>query len=152
MGKTMNKKDFFVSGDKKLMQLDRIHKFLSTEAYWCLGIPKRVVAKAVDASLCFGVFQNTAAGPVQVGFARLVTDDCTFAWLCDVYVEPEFRGLGLSSLLMKEVMAHKSIKALRRICLATRDAHFLYSKFGFKPTSSPTSWMEIKNNAIYKAV
>ena len=142
--------EFFVSADKKLLQMDRIHAFLSTKAYWCLGIPKRLVAKAAAASLCFGLYRRTAKGALQVGYARIVTDGCTFAWLCDVYVEPEFRGRGLSSRLMRTVMAHKAIKSLRRVCLATKDAHFLYAKFGFKPTASPSSWMEIKNNGIYK--
>lgn len=143
-------KEFFVSADNKLLQIDRVHEFLSTKAYWCPGIPKRLVAKAAEASLCFGLYRRTAEGPLQIGYARIVTDGCTFAWLCDVYVEPEYRGRGLSSTLMRAVMAHKTIKGLRRVCLATKDAHFLYAKFGFKPTASPSSWMEIKNNGIYR--
>ncbi|MDA8130141.1 MAG: GNAT family N-acetyltransferase [Elusimicrobia bacterium] len=143
------KENFFVSSDRKLLQIGRMHKFLSTQAYWSLGIPRSLVKKAAQASLCFGVYHKAGKDTVQVGYARLVTDGCTFAWLCDVYIEPEFRGLGLAKTLMSAVMAHPSSRGLRRICLATKDAHSLYKQFGFEITANPGSWMEIKNNDIY---
>jgi GNAT superfamily N-acetyltransferase len=143
-------KNFLISTDKQFLRLDSIHNFLSKEAYWCLGIPRTVVARAIDHSLCFGLYKAAADGLKQIGFARVVTDHATFAWICDVYVEEEFRGQGLSKWLMKSVMEHPSMKGLRRSCLATKDAHALYQQFGFEVTKAPENWMEIKDNDIYK--
>lgn len=140
---------FVISTDKSMLQIDEIHKFLSQEAYWCLGVPRSVVEKAIEGSLCFGVYdesKNTA----QIGYARLVTDKATFAWLCDVYIENEYRGEGLSKWLMECILAHPDLQGLRRICLATKDAHSLYEKYGFEVTKTPGNWLEIKDNDIYK--
>lgn len=145
-----NKEDFILSTDKFRLQPDRIHKFLSTQAYWCLGIPLSVVKKAIEGSLCFGLFKVEGNKEVQVGFARIVTDGATFAWLCDVYIESELRGLGLSKWMMECLMSHPALKNLRRICLATKDAHPLYKKYGFEVTPTPQNWMEIKDNDLYK--
>jgi hypothetical protein len=87
--------EFKISTDLKLLQRDRVHHFLSKEAYWSLEIPKKVLEKAIDSSLCFGVYENSSR--LQIGFARIVTDSATFAWLCDVYIEKAFRGKGLST-------------------------------------------------------
>ncbi len=144
----MNISQFSVSHEKSRLQLDRIHDFLSNQAYWCLGIPKAVVEQALKHSLCFGLYENKLG--IQIGFARVVTDQATFAWLCDIYVEREFRGKGLSKMLMSEMMKHPSLKKLRRMCLTTKDGHFLYEKFGFEITKTPNYWMEIKNNEIYR--
>jgi GNAT superfamily N-acetyltransferase len=138
---------YFVSDRKDLLQLDRVHAFLSTKAYWCLGIPLEVVERAAANSLCFGAYR--ASDSVQVGFARVVTDQATFAWICDVYVEESARGHGISKELMKAVMAHPSLHGLRRICLGTHDAHELYKQFGFYVTKTPENWMEIKDDQIY---
>lgn len=140
--------DYIVSTDKNQLQLERIHHFLSREAYWCLGIAKDVVRSAIEASFCFGLYEKKSG--LQIGFARIVTDEATFAWLCDVYVEKELRGLGLSKLLMDACMEFLNSKNLRRICLTTKDAHPLYEKYGFQVTQTPTYWMEIKDNDIYK--
>jgi GNAT superfamily N-acetyltransferase len=151
---------YVVSTDPGLLQLPRIHAFLSTQAYWCLGIPYETVAQAAANSLCFGVYRvrdaeeltkelRPAPNLVQVGFARVVTDSATFAWLCDVYVEDAHRGQGLSKRLMTEVMQHPQLQGLRRICLATRDAHSLYEQFGFTATKAPQNWLEIRNDAVY---
>lgn len=140
--------EFLISTDKTLLQVDAIHHFLSTQAYWCLGIPKSTVQKAISSSLCFGLYDNVQKK--QIGFARVVTDTATFAWLCDVYIEPESRGKGLSKWLMECVVAHPDLKNLRRICLATKGAHGLYEKFGFEKTKTPEYWMEIKDNDVYK--
>lgn len=136
-----------ISDDKTRLQLDWIHEQLS-KTYWSKGIPKAVVAKAIHGSLCFGVYQDAR----QVGFARVVTDQATFAWLCDVVIEGGQRGRGLGQELVKAVMTHPSLQGLRRICLATKDAHSLYEKLGFKVTESPQNWMEIKDNEIYARV
>ena len=140
--------EFNISYDKSLLQIDRIHHFLSTEAYWCLGIPKSILVKAIQSSLCFGVYDKSLN--LQVGFARVVTDRATFAWLCDVYIEKEYRGRGLSKQLLQSIKSHSDLQNLRRFCLTTKDAHSLYEEFGFQITQAPTYWMEIKDNEIYK--
>jgi GNAT superfamily N-acetyltransferase len=146
---TWEKDGFLLSTYKAKLQIDRIHKFLSTESYWSLGIPLPVVQKAILGSLCFGLFDGSKEGHPQVGFARVVSDQATFAWLCDVYVESQARGQGLSKWLMECLMSHSELQGLRRICLATKDAHELYEKYGFEVTKSPGNWLEIKDNEIY---
>ena len=100
---------------------------------------------AIQGSLCFGVYDNGS----QIAFARIITDGATFAWICDVIVEEKFRGRGVSKSLMKAILAHPKLQGLRRICLATKDAHSLYQQFDFKVTETPQNWMEIKDNDIY---
>jgi GNAT superfamily N-acetyltransferase len=141
--------DYLVSDDRELLQLDRVHSYLSTEAYWCLEIPKEVVRKAAENSLCFGVYKITEQDLLQVGYARVVSDYATFAYLCDVYIEEKFRGIGLSKWLMKCIMSHPELQCLRRFLLATKDAHGLYEKSGFKITATSDRFMEIKDNDLY---
>jgi GNAT superfamily N-acetyltransferase len=143
------KNNFVISTDKSILQIHRIHRFLSEEAYWCLGIPEKVVRKAIDGSLCFGLYDDSKENKPQVGFARIVTDQATFAWVCDVYIENEYRGQGLSKWLVECFLKHPELQSLRRICLATKDAHTLYEKFGFEVTQTPANWLEIKDNEIY---
>ena len=133
-----------VSTDADAMDVDAIHAYLST-AYWSMGIPKDVVARAIAGSLCFGVFTHDQ----QVGFARVITDRATFAYLCDVYVLDDHRGRGLASWLMETIVAHPDLQGLRRFVLATRDAHGLYEKFGFASLARPEAYMEIYRPAIY---
>ncbi len=133
-----------ISDEKKDLQLKKIHSLLK-DAYWCRGIPEETVAQAISSSLCFGVYQ---AGS-QVGFARVVTDGATFAWVCDVIVDERHRGKGLGKELMNRILQHSQLQGLRRICLATKDAHTLYTKMGFKVTETPQNWMEIKDNDVY---
>jgi N-acetylglutamate synthase-like GNAT family acetyltransferase len=140
--------EFIVSTDKSLLQIERIHKFLSEKAYWSVGIPKSILEKAMQSSLCFGLYERQSG--LQVGFARIVTDKATFAWLCDVYVEEDYRGRGGSKLLMENIVRHSSLQNLRRFCLTTKDAHSLYEQFGFQITKTPSFWMEIKDNEIYE--
>jgi GNAT superfamily N-acetyltransferase len=140
------KDGFLVTTDRKSFQIDRVHRFLSAEAYWCLGIPKRTVEKAMEGSLCFGLFTSNGD---QIGLARVITDYATFAWICDVYVEKDYRGKGLSKWMIDCLMNHPDMAGLRRVCLATRDAHELYSRFGFQVTKTPGYWMEIKDNDLY---
>jgi N-acetylglutamate synthase-like GNAT family acetyltransferase len=136
--------DYQISDDKNQLQLDIVHSLLK-DAYWCKGIPKKTVAAAIESSICFGVYKSNS----QVGFARIVTDGATFAWICDVIIDEKHRGRGLSKELMKAILKHSKLQGLRRICLATKDAHKLYEQFNFKVTETPQNWMEIKNNNIY---
>lgn len=125
-----------------------IHRYLSQDSYWSENIPLEIVAKAVQNSLCFSLYDAEK----QIGFARVITDKATFAYLCDVYVLPEFRGRGLSKWLMTCVQQHPDLQHLRRFMLATKDAHGLYAQFGFKPAAAPDRLMEIVNRDIYKTV
>jgi GNAT superfamily N-acetyltransferase len=116
-----------------------IQAFLSQRAYWARGRALETVRRSIENSLCFGVYD----GDQQVGFARVVTDYATFAWVCDVFILETHRGRGLSKWLIETVVAHPDLRGLRRLLLATRDAHELYSRYGgFGPLSAPDRWME----------
>jgi GNAT superfamily N-acetyltransferase len=132
-------KGFIFSDDKNKIDIAAVHHFLSTSSYWAMGIPIETVAKSVKNSLCFGIYKDQR----QVGFARWVTDGATFAYLADVYVLEEFRGLGLSKSLMSLMMFHEELQGLRRYQLATRDAHTLYKQYGFKALEQPENSMAI---------
>lgn len=118
-------------------QLDRaaIHRFLSEEAYWSLGMPRALLETALDHSLCFGLYHQDSGQ--QVGFARLITDCATFAYLADVYVLAEHRGQGLATWMMQCLMSHPQVVPLRRIMLVTKDAHALYRNVGFEAPADP---------------
>ena len=133
-----------ISTDPSRLQLDAIHAYL-TRSYWSPGVPREIVERAIAHSLCFGVYH----GESQVGFARVVTDTATFAYLADVYVLEEHRGQGLSRRLVEQIQAHPRLQGLRRFLLATRDAHGLYAQFGFKPVGKPQSMMEIRDLTPY---
>ena len=133
-----------ISTDPARLDIDAIHAFL-TQSYWSPGIPRATVARAIANSLCFGVFCQAQ----QVGFARMVTDKTTFAYLCDVYVLEAHRGQGVSKQLMDFIMKHPDLQGLRRMMLATRDAHGLYAKYGFAALSAPQRIMEIVRPDIY---
>ena len=135
-----------VTCDRSRMDVDAIHAFL-TQSYWSPGIPRATVERAIANSTCFGVFADGA----QVGFARVVTDKATFAYLADVYVLPGHRGRGLSRRLLEEVVRHPDLQGLRRMLLATRDAHGLYAKFGFKALAAPDRLMELHKPNVYSA-
>jgi GNAT superfamily N-acetyltransferase len=127
-----------ISTDPARLDLDAIHAYL-TRSYWAAGIPRDVVARSIAHSLCFGVYD----GGGQVGFARVVTDRATYAYLADVYILESHRGRGLSLRLMEQVMVHPDLQGLRRWSLLTRDAHGLYRRFGFEPLARPERHMEI---------
>lgn len=137
---------FTISSELEQMDLDAIHAYISN-SYWARDIPKSTLERAMLNSMCFGVFDTMQA---QVGFARVVTDSATYAYLADVYILEQFRGKGLSKWLMSSVMSHPKLKGLRRITLATRDAHGLYEKFGFKRLAAPEIFMEAWNPSVYK--
>ena len=117
-----------------------------TRSYWAEGISKEVIKRSIEGALCFGVFENDK----QIGFARMITDKATFAYLADVFIIEEYRGLGLSKWLMEVIMSHPDLQGLRRMMLATRDAHGLYKKFGFTPLNNVDRWMQIQNPDVYK--
>jgi GNAT superfamily N-acetyltransferase len=137
--------EYEFSSDKKHMDVDAIHSYL-LRSYWAENVPYDVVSKAIENSLCFGVFYKQS----QIGFARLITDSATFAYLADVYILEEHRGKGLSKALMKTIIKHPQLQGLRRMVLATYDAHTLYEKFGFKQLTKPETFMELWKPEIYK--
>jgi N-acetylglutamate synthase-like GNAT family acetyltransferase len=139
------KDGFCISTDKTKLDVDSIHEFLSTKAYWSLNIPKETVQTAIQNSLCFGVYQNEK----QVGFARIISDFSTIAYLGDVYILEECRGNGLSKWLMETIMDHPHLQGLRRWILLTGDAHGLYRKFGWTDIADSSKWMELHNKNVY---
>jgi GNAT superfamily N-acetyltransferase len=136
----MTDADYSFSSDTAAMDRERIHGWLSTQANWALGRSRVVQDAAMDASVNFGMFD--AATGRQVAYARLVTDSVTFAWLCDVFVDPAVRGTGVGVALIENVGAMLDGLNLRRVVLATSTAHGLYAKFGFEIVASPEHWME----------
>lgn len=128
------------STDKRRLQVNYIHRYLSEDSYWAKNIPIEIVQRSIEGSLCFGIYE----GEKQVGFARVITDHATFGYLADVFVDPAYRGRGLSKQLMAFIMQHESVKLFRNFLLATLDAHGLYEQFGFKPLREPGRFMSIK--------
>ncbi len=129
-----------ISTAKAELQLDVIHAFL-VDAYWSKGIALELVERSIRHSACYGLY----AGPQQVGFARLITDEATFAYLSDVFVLQAHRGRGLGRWLTEVVMQRPTLRGMRRIMLATADAHALYARFGFAPLARPGMLMEISH-------
>jgi GNAT superfamily N-acetyltransferase len=127
------------------MDVDAIHAYLSGDSYWARGIPRAVVARAVQHSLCVGVFDGAA----QVAFARAITDRATYAYLADVYVLEPYRGRGVGKWMMQAIDAHPDLQGLRRWGLMTQDAHGLYAQFGFAPLAHPERAMERTNPGVY---
>jgi GNAT superfamily N-acetyltransferase len=129
--------DFEFSDDPARLDRDRVQRWLSEESYWALGRDRAVQDRAIEGSLNFGMYRDGE----QVAYARIVTDGATFAWLCDVYVDASVRNLGVGVALIAGVMDALEPLGLRRIALATRDAHGLYRKFGFDSLDEPEKWM-----------
>ena len=132
--------DYTISTDKTKLDVTLIYQFLSQESYWAANIPREIVERSIKGSLCFGVY----LGGQQVGFARVITDEATFAYLADVFILSEHRGKGLSKQLMETISAWPTLQGLRRWVLATRDAHTLYEQFGFKGLETPEIFMHKK--------
>lgn len=138
-----------ITTDKNEMDIDAIHHYLSN-SYWSENVPKSVIVKAVENSLCFGVLAIEANGSeTQVGFARMITDYATFAYLADVYILEEHRGKGLSKKTMEKIIQHPQLQGLRRMMLATRDAHGLYEKFGFTALTDQQMFMQLWKPDVY---
>lgn len=139
-----SKGNYFITTDKSKLQVDVIHQFLSKESYWAKDIPEKIVEKAIENSLCFGLFLKDATGKssgTQIGFARLVTDKATFAYLADVFVLETHRGKGLSKWLMNVIQSHPELQQLRRWLLTTKDAHGLYEQ---------TGWTKVPEDYVYR--
>ncbi|MBD1576581.1 GNAT family N-acetyltransferase [Vibrio sp. S11_S32] len=128
------------------MDVAVIHGYIS-RSYWAKNIPLPTMKKAIRNSLCFGVFTDSGN---QIAFARMVTDSATFAYLADVFVLEEHRGKGISKWIMKNIIDHPNLQGIRRMALATSDAHGLYKEFGFKALNSPESFMELHQPDVYK--
>lgn len=139
------KDDYCITTDKEKIDIVCVHQFL-TQSYWAKNIPLSVVQQSVKGSLCFAVLHQQKT----VGFARVITDEATFAYLADVFIDEQYRGKGLSKWLVQTILAYPTLKGLRRLMLATRDAHGLYSRFGFQPISHPERWMQIHQPDEYK--
>lgn len=140
--------DYEISTDAARLDAHAVHAYL-TRSYWSPGIPFETVERALRHSLCFGVYH--AASGAQVGLARVVTDYATFAYLCDVYVLEEHRGHGLGKRLMREVMTHPALTGARRAMLATRDAHGLYARHGFRAPPDDGVLMQVLRPDPYRA-
>ncbi len=138
---------YIISTDPTLLDLEVIHGFIA-QSYWARGMPRALVEKMVRHALCFGIYQ----GAGQVGFARIISDFTTFAYLADVFVLPEHRGKGLSKALVKAIVEHPDLQGLRRWMLVTVDAHGLYEQFGFKPVEHPGRHMEIHHAGMYERI
>jgi len=138
--------EFVISTDPARLDLDVIHDFL-TNCYWAKGIPREVVARSIEHALCFGIYDGSGA---QVGFARVISDFATVAYLGDVFVLESHRGRGLSNWMMECILRHPALQNLRRWILLTRDAHELYRKFGFTALKSPDRYMELHGPDVYE--
>lgn len=139
--------DFVISADKSRINVEYVQQFLSQDSYWAKGIPVEVIRQCIANSIAVGVYHKGS----QIGFARLITDHATFGYLADVFIDERFRGKGLSKKLMEFIMDIPETKTFRRMVLATRDAHGLYSQFGFSAVKNPSAWMEIHRPDIYLA-
>jgi GNAT superfamily N-acetyltransferase len=135
----INNDGWLISDDKTRLDRALIHRFLSERSYWAQNVPMETIDRSIDNSLCFGIYR---AGQ-QAGFARVVTDCATFAWLADVFILEEHRAQGLGKKLLAGIFAHPGLQGLRRFMLGTRDAHTLYQQFGFGPLKHPERFMEI---------
>ncbi|TMN82659.1 MULTISPECIES: GNAT family N-acetyltransferase [unclassified Pseudoalteromonas] len=142
---TQQPHNYSISTDKSKLNFNVIYNFIAN-SYWAKGIPKSVMQKAIDNSMCFGVY---SAHNEQVGFARVVTDNATFAYLADVFIIPHLQGRGLSKLLIKTIVEHPELQGLRRFLLATSDAHGFYAQYGFKPIDNPALLMQINPVNVY---
>jgi GNAT superfamily N-acetyltransferase len=141
----MHNSNFSISTDNSKLDLAMIHNFLKS-SYWAEDIPIGVVDKSIANSFCFGVYEDEK----QVGFARVITDYITFAYLADVFILEAYRGQGLGKLLVQSILEHPELRGLRKWLLATKDAHELYRQYGFQNLAIPELYMEISNPNIYK--
>lgn len=139
------KGEFTISTKKSKLQIGVIHSFLANDSYWAQNRTLEETKTAIEHSICFGLYHCDA----QIGFARVVSDQATFAYIGDVFVLEEFRGQGLSKWVMDVIVSHPDLQGLRRWVLATRDAHGLYGQYGFGPLVHPDRWMELTSSDAY---
>jgi GNAT superfamily N-acetyltransferase len=140
------KDDYLISDDPLLLNITFVHNFLANDSYWARNIPLGIVERSIQNSLCFGMYCSGE----QIGFARLITDKATFAYLADVFIIPTFRGRGLSKWLVPTIHAHPELQTLRRWMLGTRDAHELYKKFGWTSLPEPERFMQKHHPDVYQ--
>jgi len=144
--------EFLISTDPSLLDLKTAHRFIAS-SYWAKNIPYDLFEKSVRNSLPFGVYrpgsENKGSSKKLVGFARIISDFSTFAYLGDVFIDESDRKRGLSKWLVECILSHPELQGLRRICLGTQDAHTLYEKYGFKNLENPRNWLEIKVSNLY---
>ena len=145
---TAENDDFIISTDNQKLDINFIHQYLSQEAYWCKNIPLEIVKRSIENSLCFGMYHHEK----QIGFARVITDKATFAYLADVFIINDYRGRGLSKWLMQTIIDTADLQGLRRWLLATLDAHGLYLQFGFKPLEKPERFMSCSSFTEYPPI
>lgn len=138
MIKEYRRAGYVISTDQSRLDLKVIHDYLSNTSYWAVGRSFETVKRSVENSLSFGLYENDR----KIGFARVVTDYATFAWLADVFILEEARGQGLGTWLVEVILAHPELQGFRRWTLATKDAHEIYRKFGFSELKRPERWME----------
>ncbi|MGE0481131.1 MAG: GNAT family N-acetyltransferase [Phycisphaerae bacterium] len=138
--------EYCISTDRARLDLDVIHAGLD-RSYWASGIPRDVIVRSIAGSLCFGLYHAQR----QIGFARVISDGATFAYLSDVFVREEYRGRGIGQWFIRTIVAHPQLQGLRRWLLATRDAHGLYRKFGFRELECPEIYMEMVRPDAYRA-
>lgn len=139
------KENYSISTNKKKIDVDYVYQFLK-QSYWAENIPLKIVRKAIQNSICFGLYHQNK----QVGFARVITDKSTFAYLADVFIDPAYRGKGLSKWMMEIIVNYRHLKGLRRFMLATKDAHGLYEQFGFSLMPDTGRWMHIHDPDLYR--
>jgi GNAT superfamily N-acetyltransferase len=132
---------YLLTDDRDRLDVERVHRWLSEDAYWALGCELSRVRASIAGSDCYGIYD---AALTQVGFCRVVTDQATFGWLCDVYLDPDHRGRGLGTWMVGQVCGVYAATGMRRLLLATSDAHEVYRKVGFAPLAEPSRWMEIE--------
>ena len=142
------KGEFFITTDSVKINLNTVHQFLSQESYWAKDVPIEIVKRSIENSLCFSVFYKDQ----QIGFARVITDKATFAYLADVFIIKEYRGKGLSKWLLQTIHAHPELQGLRRWLLGTKDAHDLYTQFGWSSITEEQyrRFMQLHNANVYK--
>src|SRR5437870_5221680 len=141
------KEGFMISTDKSRIDTGYVHQFLS-KSYWAENISFEMVERCINGAICFSVYEASA----QVGFARVITDEASFAYLADVFIDEGHRGRGLSKWLMEIILSYPGLQELRRFLLATRDAHGLYRQFGFQPLTDCDRWMQIHRPDVYREV
>jgi GNAT superfamily N-acetyltransferase len=137
--------EYLVSTDRALIDIEVVFEVL-TNSYWANGIPRGVIVRSIENALCFGIYK----GREQVGFARVISDFATYAYIGDVFIVESHQGRGLGKFLMESILKHPQLQGLRRWSLVTRDAHGLYEKFGFEALKAPENYMEILNPDVYK--
>lgn len=140
MAQQWRRGEYFVSTERALLDLNVIHDYLSNQSYWATGRSVETIRRSIEHSLPFGLYMD--ATRAQLGFARVITDYATFAWVADVFILDSARGQGLGKWMMEIILAHPELQGFRRWILATKDAHELYRRFGFEELKRPERWME----------